>query len=59
MKLKETDSGDSAKSKCARCHRQFTPKKEGQRYGEKCARLVAAMQTLDYVDLKNPDRAVA
>ncbi len=33
------------KQKCRRCHRMFTPAKEGQQYGEKCARKIAALQT--------------
>jgi hypothetical protein len=28
----------AGKPRCACCHRPFTPKKEGDRYGEKCAR---------------------
>jgi len=33
------------KPKCARCHRPFTPKHEGDRYGPTCARKMDAMQT--------------
>lgn len=39
-----------AKQKCARCHRPFTPKKEGQRFGPNCARKVAAEEHQNAID---------
>jgi len=35
------------KPKCARCGRPFAPKKEGDRYGEKCTRILAGQVMLD------------
>jgi len=37
------------RSKCARCGRRFTPKKEGDKYGPECAKIVAAQQHLESV----------
>lgn len=34
------------KSRCRRCHRHFTPTKEGQEYGEKCMRKMAGQTML-------------
>lgn len=48
----------AGKPRCARCHRPFTPKHEGDRYGQTCAKIVAAMQTLEYVDLKKPGTVI-
>lgn len=35
------------KPKCARCKRPFTPKKAGQIYGLRCAKIVARDRALD------------
>jgi hypothetical protein len=42
MKEIKPVSERSIKSRCARCHRFFTPKKEGQIYGPTCAMKEAA-----------------
>jgi hypothetical protein len=39
------------KSLCARCHRSFTPKKQGDRYGPTCARKLAGQIQLDGIAL--------
>ena len=48
----------SGRPRCARCGKPFTPRKEGDRYGQTCAKIVAAMQTLEYVDIKNPGTVI-
>ena len=42
----------SGRPRCARCHRPFTPRKEGDRYGKTCARKIAANQTLELGPLR-------
>lgn len=39
----------AGRPRCARCHRPFTPKKEGDRYGSHCARIAAK----DHIEVKN------
>jgi hypothetical protein len=39
----------TGKPRCARCHKHFTPKKEGDRYGSSCSRIVAK----DHIEVKN------
>lgn len=39
----------AGKPRCARCHRPFTPKKEGDRYGSTCSRIAAK----DHIEVKN------
>lgn len=43
------------KTKCARCHRPFTPKKEGQMYGPKCEKKIEEIE--DDLRLKAADKA--
>ena len=40
--------------RCARCKRFFKPKKEGDRYGPKCA----VKQANDHIEVKNTDGEV-
>jgi NAD-dependent SIR2 family protein deacetylase len=42
-------TGDIQKQECRRCHRQFKPKKEDDRFGPRCAR----KQMNDHIEIKN------
>lgn len=37
------------KAKCARCGKEFIPKKDDQKYGPTCARIMSA----DHIEVKN------
>jgi hypothetical protein len=39
----------AGKPRCARCKRPFTPRKNGDRYGSKCARIAAK----DHIEVRN------
>lgn len=49
-------SEDAIKSICLRCHRAFTPKKEGQLYGEKCIRKLRGQTVLQDRYLVGPKK---
>lgn len=42
------------KPRCRRCHRHFTPTKEGQEFGRNCARILLK----NYIEVKNTDGEV-
>lgn len=58
MELKNTDRPGSETAKCRRCHRTFTPTKEGQEYGPKCAKKIAPYPNLEIKNLKGEVLAV-
>ncbi len=41
---------EGMKGKCARCHRPFIVRKDGQRYGPTCAKKIAAQEHQNMVD---------
>lgn len=47
----------TGKPKCARCHRPFTPKKEGQIYGPKCEKKRIGYMDLSALDHLDPTDA--
>jgi hypothetical protein len=51
MSIWKANTRLQAKAKCGRCGLQFTPKKEGDKYGPTCARKLAGQVQLDSMAL--------